>query len=80
MQREPTYVGIDVAKEMLDVALRPAGERWRVALDAAVLAHFAEAVRPPLRPLSDAQTQTLRQLLTRRRQLVAGCGSPKASG
>ena len=137
MQREPTYVGIDVAKDMLDVALRPAGERWRVehdaagleqlvarlqalapalivleatgglelglvgalaaaalpvvvvnprqvrdfaratgrlaktdALDAAVLAHFAEAVRPPLRPLSDAQTQTLRQLLTRRRQLV----------
>ncbi len=137
MQQEATYVGIDVAKEMLDVALRPAGERWRVehdaagleqllarlqaqapalivleatgglelelvaalaaaalpvvvvnprqtrdfaratgtlaktdALDAAVLAHFAEAVRPPQRPLSDAQTQTLRQLLTRRRQLV----------
>ena len=38
------------------------------ALDAAVLSHFAEAVRPPLRPLSDAQT--LRQLLARRRQLV----------
>ena len=137
MQQEATYVGIDVAKEMLDVALRPTGERWRVehdaagleqllarlqapapalivleatgglelelvaalaaaalpvvvvnprqtrdfaratgtlaktdALDAAVLAHFAEAVRPPQRPLSDAQTQTLRQLLTRRRQLV----------
>ena len=35
-----------------------------------MLAHFAEAVRPPQRPLSDAQTQTLRQLLTRRRQLV----------
>ena len=137
MQQEATYVGIDVAKDMLDVALRPSGERWRVehdaagleqllarlqaqapalivleatgglelelvaalaaaalpvvvvnprqtrdfaratgrlaktdALDAAVLAHFAEAVRPPQRPLSDAQTQTLRQLLTRRRQLV----------
>ena len=137
MQQKATYVGIDVAKEMLDVALRPAGERWRVehdaagleqlvarlqalapalvvleatgglelelvaalaaaalpvvvvnprqtrdfaratgtlaktdALDAAVLAHFAEAVRPPQRPLSDVQTQTLRQLLTRRRQLV----------
>ena len=125
---ETVYVGIDVAQEALDVALRPAGERWRVAhdeqglaqlvatlaalapapalivleatgglelelvaalaaalpvvvvnprqvrdfahatgtlaktdaLDAAVLAHFAEAVRPPQRPLSDAQTQTLR--------------------
>ena len=37
MQRDLTYVGIDVAKEMLDVALRPAGERWRVAHDAAGL-------------------------------------------
>ena len=30
-------MGIDVAKEMLDVALRPAGERWRVEHDAAGL-------------------------------------------
>ncbi len=37
MQQEATYVGIDVAKEMLDVALRPAGERWRVEHDAAGL-------------------------------------------
>ena len=37
MQREPTYVGIDVAKDMLDVALRPTGERWRVEHDAAGL-------------------------------------------
>jgi transposase len=40
-------------------------------LDAAVLAHFAEAVRPPVRPLPDAETQTLDALLTRRRQLLA---------
>ena len=39
-------------------------------LDAAVLAHFAEAVPLPLRPLPDAETQHLRDLLTRRRQLV----------
>ena len=139
MQREPTYVGIDVAKEMLDVALRPAGERWRVAhdaagleqlvarlqalapapalivleatgglelelvgalalaalpvvvvnprqvrdfaratgtlaktdaLDAALLAHFAEAVRPPLRALRDAESLALKALLGRRQQLV----------
>ena len=139
MQREPTYVGIDVAKEMLDVALRPAGERWRVAhdaagleqlvarlqalapasalivleatgglelglvgalalaalpvvvvnprqvrdfaratgtlaktdaLDAALLAHFAEAVRPPLRALRDAERLALKALLGRRQQLV----------
>jgi len=39
-------------------------------LDAAVLAHFAAAVRPPLRPLPDAATQGLAALVTRRRQLV----------
>lgn len=39
-------------------------------LDAEVLAHFAEAVRPEPRPLPDAQTQALAALLERRRQLV----------
>lgn len=39
-------------------------------LDAAVLAHFAAAVRPPVRPLPDAATQGLAALVTRRRQLV----------
>lgn len=39
-------------------------------LDAQVLALFAERVRPPVRPLPDAQTQTLRALVTRRRQVV----------
>jgi transposase len=40
------------------------------ALDAALLAHFAEAVRPEPRPIADDQTQALDALLTRRRQLV----------
>ena len=137
MQQEPTYVGIDVAKEMLDVALRPSGECWRVAHDAAgleqlvarlqalepvlvvleasggleleLVAALAAAQLPvvvvnprqtresPARParwprptpstrpcwrtsrrpcghqcerFSDARTQALRELLTRRRQLV----------
>ena len=35
------------------------------ALDAQVLAHFAEAVRPPVRPLRDADTQELNSLTTR---------------
>jgi transposase len=39
-------------------------------LDAQVLAHFAEAIRPPVRALPDAQTQALSALLTRRRQLI----------
>jgi transposase len=40
------------------------------ALDAAVLAHFAEAVRPAVRPLPDAAAQALAELVTRRQQLV----------
>ncbi len=41
------------------------------SLDAQVLAHFAQAVRPEPRPLPDAQAQALEALLVRRRQVVA---------
>lgn len=40
------------------------------ALDAAVLARFAEAVRPEPRPLPDEQAQELMALIARRRQVV----------
>ena len=40
-------------------------------LDAAVLAHFAEAVRPPLRPLRDAETQDLNSMVTRRQPVMS---------
>ena len=40
------------------------------ALDAQVLAHFAQAVRPPVRPLRDADTQELLSLTTRRNQVM----------
>lgn len=40
-------------------------------LDARVLAHYAEAVRPEARDLPDAATRELQALLERRRQLVA---------
>jgi transposase len=39
-------------------------------IDALVLARFAQAVRPPLRPVLDEQSQELQAQLTRRRQLV----------
>ena len=113
------FVGIDVAKDHLDIHLRPTGESFRVdrivleatggyeapvvaalalaglpvvvinprqarrfaestgrlaktdRLDAAVLAHFADAIRPEVRPLPDADTQALAALLDRRRQLIA---------
>lgn len=131
------YVGIDVAKSRLDVAVRPANERLSVVngeagiaalvawlqpqqprlivleatggyeraalvalgaaglpvvavnprqvrdfakatgrlaktdrIDAAVLAHFAEAVHPEPRPLPDEETETLRALVARRQQVI----------
>ena len=134
MEQQPTYIGIDVAKDRIDVAVRPAGRTWHVnyeeaevevlvaqlqtlepaavilestggletplvavalpvavvnprqvrdfakstdqlaktdRLDARVLAHFGEAVRPPIRTLRDADTQSLAALLARRRQVTA---------
>ena len=138
------YVGIDVAKAKVDVAVRPTGERWEVprdeagipqlvsemktlgpslvlleatgglelplvaalaaealpvvvvnprqvrdfaratgrlaktdALDAAVLAHFAEAIQPPVRPLRDAETQELNSLTARRQQVMTMLVSEK---
>ena len=137
MPQTPVFVGIDIAKAELVVAVRPTGDRWALAnteaawptlcgrlqalapqlvvceasggyeaplasalaaaglplvvvnprqvrdfakatgtlaktdgLDAGILAHFAEAVRPAVRPLPDAATQHLAALLARRRQLV----------
>lgn len=135
---ESQYVGIDVSKAQLDVAVRPTGQQWSVAntddgigelverlkqeeppelvvleatggfeapvsaallvaslpvvvvnprqvrdfakatgrlaktdrLDALVLAHFAEAVRPKVRPLPETQTQELSDVLSRRNQLM----------
>jgi len=134
---ESVYVGLDVAKATLDVAVRPSGESWQVPndevgvtglvvrlralgpalivceatggferiaivalaaaglpivvanprqtrdfakgtgqlaktdrLDAAVLALFAERVRPTPRPMPDEAARLLDAVLTRRRQLL----------
>lgn len=40
------------------------------AIDAKVIALFAERVAPPIRPLRDAETRLLDELVTRRRQLI----------
>ena len=138
MEQQAIYVGVDVAKARLDVALRPTDDRWEIfhdqkgvaklvsqlealdpamvlleatgglelslvaalaaaalpvvvvnprqvrdfaratgklaktdSLDAAILAHFAEAVQPPVRPLRDADTQALNSLAARRHQVMA---------
>ena len=39
-------------------------------IDAAAIAHFAEAVRPPARPIADAEAQALGELVARRRQVI----------
>lgn len=39
-------------------------------LDADVLAQFAERVRPPIRPLADAEAQQLQAIVARRNQLI----------
>ena len=144
MEGEPRFVGIDVSKTQVDVAVRPTGQRWVVsyneggveelvsqmvdldpamvlmestgglelslvaalaaaalpvvvvnprqvrdfgratgvlaktdALDATVLAHFADAVRPSVRPLKDADTQVLDSLAARRQQVMTMLVSEK---
>ena len=39
-------------------------------IDAQIIAHFAEALRPQVRPLKDEQAERLQALVTRRRQLI----------
>ena len=144
MEGEPRFVGIDVSKAQVDVAVRPTGQRWVVsydetgikelvsqmvdlgpamvlleatgglelplvaalaaaalpvvvvnprqvrdfaratgtlaktdALDAAVLAHFADAIRPEVRPLRDAESQVLNSLTARRHQVLTMLVSEK---
>ena len=47
------------------------------AIDARVIAHFAEAVHPPPRPMPDAMMSQLQELLARRRQLVVMINAEK---
>jgi transposase len=78
LERELVYA---LAKQELAVAVvnpsqvrnfaKSTGQRAKTdAIDAEVLAHFAEAVRPEPRPLPDADTRSLAALVTRHRQLV----------
>jgi transposase len=47
------------------------------AIDAGVIAHFADAIRPVPRPMPDALMLRLRELLARRRQLVVMINAEK---
>lgn len=48
------------------------------AIDAAVLAHFADAIRPQVRALPNAQARELGELVARRRQVVEMITAEKA--
>ena len=45
MSDVPCFVGIDVAKAQLDIALRPSGERWAVPNDASGVATLVEQLQ-----------------------------------
>jgi len=51
---------------------RAIGQRAKTdPIDAQVIAHFAAATNPPVRPLPDTATQALADLVARRRQIIA---------
>ena len=44
-------------------------------LDAAAIAHFAEAIRPPARPVAEPEAAALGELVARRRQVIEMIGA-----
>lgn len=57
---------------------RALGQRAKTdPIDAAVIAHFAEATQPELRPMPDEATRRLAELMARRRQIVEMMGSER---
>jgi transposase len=46
-------------------------------IDAAVIAHFAEATKPDIRPLPDEETRLLADLVARRRQIIDMIGAER---
>ena len=66
--RLPLVVVNSATDPRLRPRYRPSAQTDRI--DAAVIAHFAEAVRPPVRPLPDKKAHVLDELVTRRRQVI----------
>lgn len=69
-----TQVGIAVAvvnpRQVRDFA-KATGQRAKTdTIDAAILAHFAEAIQPQIRPLATEESRLLAELVTRRHQMV----------
>ena len=45
MEQESIFVGIDVAKAQLDVAVRPAGDRWEISHDDAGIGQLVSQLK-----------------------------------
>ena len=45
MEQEPVYVGVDVSKAQVDVAVRPTDDRWAVAYDEAGVRHLVSQLK-----------------------------------
>jgi len=57
---------------------RAIGQRAKTdPIDAAVIAHFAEATKPPVRPLPDEASRLLADLIARRRQIIEMIGAER---
>ena len=65
------HVAVAIDRQVRDFARSTGQLAKNDQLDARILAHFGEAVRPPIRPLRDADTQVFGAVLARRRQMVA---------
>lgn len=63
------FVGMDVSQACVDVAMQP-DTAFQIPHDEQGIAQFAQAVRPPVRPVPDEQTQALAALVARRQQLI----------
>lgn len=45
MKQEPTFIGIDVAKARVEVAVRPGGDNWSVDYDEAGVAGLVDRLQ-----------------------------------
>ena len=73
MSEDQTYVGIDVSKEQLDIAVEPGGTQWSEANDPEGIGRLVSE----LKPLEPALVTQLHQMSHPRRQVPEG---PKPSG
>ena len=78
MEKEATYVGIDVAKAQVDVAVHPTGDSWEVSYDDACVGKLVSQMEDlgPAMVLLEASGGLELPLVAAR----CGCQSPSSEG